>query len=72
MSHVFYVIWMTVVFERKWPPKGMVVLRGVAFLEWVWSCRNKCVTMEVGCEVSHVLKPYPVRQYTFCCLCDKT
>ena len=33
--------------------QGMALLGGVALLEWVWPCWRKCVTVEVGFEVSY-------------------
>lgn len=54
--------------KRKWPPKGVALLGDMALLGWVKPCWRKCVTMEVGFEVSYMLRLYPVSQTTFCCL----
>ena len=35
-------------------PRGVALLGGVALLEEVWPCWRKCVTVEVGFEVSYV------------------
>ncbi|XP_076431654.1 sodium- and chloride-dependent transporter XTRP3 isoform X2 [Peromyscus maniculatus bairdii] len=33
----------------------------------VWPCWRKCVTVKMGFEVSYMLKPHPVSQFTSCC-----
>ena len=40
-------------FERKWLPKGIALLGGMALLEYIWPSWRKYVTVGVGFEVSY-------------------
>lgn len=40
------------VWKENAPPKRMTLLEGMSFLKKVWPCLRKCVTLEVGFEVS--------------------
>ena len=50
------------VVQYTWPMGCATIRRfglvgvGVALLEWVWPCWRKCVTVEVGFEVSYMFK----------------
>ena len=45
-----YPVWW---FDRKWLPKGVILLGGVALLEELWLCWKQCVIVEAGFEVSY-------------------
>ena len=55
-------------FKRKWPPKKVALLGGVALLGWVWSCWRKPNSVQVGFEVSYTFMLCPVSQTTYYCL----
>ena len=54
--------------ERKWSPKEGALLGNVALVEGMWPCWWKCITIEVGFEVTYMFKPCPVWHTPSCCL----
>lgn len=40
-------------FERKWPPREVVLSGGMALLKWMWPFWRKCVTVEASFEVTY-------------------